>query len=237
VRVAELWRYPVKSLQGEPMTVAVLTPWGLSGDRRWALFDQETGLGLTARRHPELLHAAARLRDDGGVDISLPDGSVAPDDAALSAWLGRPVALRASADVSVPRRYENPDMSEAEDSWEVFEGSSRAFHDGAPVTLLSVATIGTLPMRRFRANVVLDGGDEDALLGITVQIGGAAVAVTERVERCVMVTRSQPNGIGVDREVLRWIHRERSGVLAVGGTVVHGGAVRTGDEVTPVPPA
>jgi hypothetical protein len=57
------------------------------------------------------------------------------------------------------------------------------------------------------------------------------------VERCVMVTRSQPNGIGVDREVLRWIHRERSGVLAVGGTVVHGGAVRTGDEVTPVPPA
>jgi uncharacterized protein YcbX len=231
VRVAELWRYPVKSLQGEPVAASELTPWGLAGDRRWALFDEETGLGLTARRHPELLHAAARLRDDGGVEISLPDGSVA-DDAALSAWLGRPVGLRSTADAAGPRRYENPD--EAEILWKVFEGSSHAFHDSTAVTLLSAATIGDRPMRRFRPNVVLDGRGEDALLGAVVRIGGATVAVTQRVPRCVMVTRSQPGGIGVDREVLRWIHRERSGALAVGGAVVRTGAVRVGDEVRPV---
>jgi hypothetical protein len=57
------------------------------------------------------------------------------------------------------------------------------------------------------------------------------------VERCVMVTRSQPDGVGIDREVLRWIHRERGGVLSVGGAVVHEGAVRTGDEVRRVPRA
>jgi uncharacterized protein len=234
VRVAELWRYPVKSLQGERVSATLLMSTGLTGDRCWALFDQETGLGLTARRHPELLHAAARFRDDGGVDITLPDGSTAADDAALSAWLGRPVALRAAGEATGPRRYENPDAAESDDSWRVFEGSAQAFHDSIPVTLLSAATVGTRPVRRFRPNVVLDGGDEDALLGAVVQIGGATVAVTKPVARCVMVTRSQPDGIGIDREVLRWIHRERGGMLSVGGAVVHEGAVRIGDEVRPV---
>jgi uncharacterized protein len=186
---------------------------------------------------PQLLYASARLSEDGGVEITLPDGSVAADDAALSAWLGRPVALRAAGDATGPRRYENPDASESEDSWRVFEGSAQAFHDSIPVTLLSAATIGTRPMRRFRPNVVLEGGDEGALLGAVVQVGGATVAVTEPVARCVMVTRSQPDGIGIDREVLRWIHRERGGVLSVGGAVVHEGAVRIGDEVRPIPRA
>ena len=86
MQVAELWRYPVKSLQGEPLELAAVTTAGLQGDRRFALFDVETGFGLTGRRVPELLFASARLSDDGGVDITLPDGSVLQDDA-LSAWL------------------------------------------------------------------------------------------------------------------------------------------------------
>ena len=220
------------------VTAAELTPQGLAGDRRWALFDLGTGLGLTARRHPVLLHAAARLRDDGGVDVVLPDGSVAADDGALSAWLGRPVELRA-ADVAGPRRYENPDdiETEAEESWWVFEGSRDAFHDSVPVTLLSTATIGSHPVRRFRPNVLLDSGGEDALLGATVRIGDAVVALTKPVPRCVMVTRAQPGGIEVDRDVLRWIHRERAGALAVGGPVLRPGTVRVGDEVTADPSA
>jgi uncharacterized protein YcbX len=235
VRVAELWRYPVKSLQGERLTVGELTPQGLAGDRRWALFDRDTGLGLTARRHPVLLHAAARVVD-GGVRITLPDGSTAVDDAALSAWLGRPVTLR-DADAAGARRYENPEdvKTEAEDSWEVFEGSAEAFHDSAALTLFSPDTVGPRALRRFRANVVVDRGGEDALVGTVVRLGGAEVAVTERVARCVMVTRAQPGGIEIDRDVLRWIHRERSGVLAVGGRVLRAGTVRTGDEVVATP--
>lgn len=240
MRVAELWRYPVKSLQGEQVPRAALTRHGVDGDRQWALFDLETGLGLTARRHPALLHASARLRDDGGVDVLLPDGAVAADDAMLSDWLDRPVTLRVATEVSGARRYENPaDVeTEAADSWEVFDGSNRAFHDTVAVTLLSTVTVGAWAMRRFRPNVVLDGGadgpedsGEDALVGSTVFVGDAAVALTEQVQRCVMVTRAQPGGIAVDRDVLRWIHRDRGGVLAVGGTVVRAGAVRVGDEV------
>ena len=235
MRVAELWRYPVKSLQGEQVDVAEVTDRGLAGDRGWALFDLGTGLGLTARRHPVLLHASARLADDGAVVVTLPDGTLAADDDALSAWLGRPVALRAAGATTGPRRYENPDdiETEADDSWWVFEGSALAFHDSSAVTLLSRSTVGNLPMRRFRPNVVLDTGGEDALVGTTVSIGAAAVALTAQVPRCVMVTRSQPGGIGIDRDVLRWIHRERGGGLAVGGTVTRAGRVRVGDEVAP----
>ena len=200
------------------------------------MFDRETGLGLTARRQPALLHASARLHG-GGVVVTLPDGSVAADDDALSAWLGRPVTLRAAAEVTGQRRYENPGdvETEAEDSWEVFEGAAEAFHDEAPVTLLSTATIGARPVRRFRPNVLLDGGGEDDLVGSTVRIGAATVALTERVPRCVMVTRSQPGGIEIDRDVLRWIHRERGGVLAVGGPVVRAGTARGGDELILAP--
>ncbi len=241
MRVTELWRYPVKSLQGERVTAAALTRRGLAGDRGWALFDPGTGLGLTARRVPALLHASARLVDGAaparGVAITLPDGSTAADDDALTAWLGRPVALRAATDPTGPRRYENPDdvETEADHSWGVFEGSAAAFHDSVALTLLSTDTVGPRAMRRFRPNLVVDRGGEDALVGTTVRIGGAEIAVTDRVGRCVMVTRAQPGGIAVDRDVLRWIHRERAGMLAVGAIVVRAGEVRVGDEVTSLP--
>jgi len=50
VHVAELWRHPVKSLQGEPLDEAVVEGSGLSSDRRWGIVDDATGMVLTARR-------------------------------------------------------------------------------------------------------------------------------------------------------------------------------------------
>src|ERR1051325_4263770 len=119
MQVLELWRYPVKSLQGEQLHSVQVGADGLEGDRRFAIFDVETGFGLTARRAPELLFASARWRGDARVEITLPAGALAADDDALSAWLGRRVELR-SADVQSPRRYENPEVDferEAERDW------------------------------------------------------------------------------------------------------------------------
>ena len=90
--VAEIWRYPVKSLQGEQLGTATIGPAGLDGDREWGLLDPATGYVLTARREPQLLFASARLVDGAPV-LTFDDGTVAADDAALSAWLGRPVQL------------------------------------------------------------------------------------------------------------------------------------------------
>ena len=120
-------------------------PQGLRGDRAFALFDTETGFGLTGRRVPQLLFAAAAYRDDGTVTITLPDGTTADDDQALSDWLGRPVTLRAAAEPG-ERVFENPADFEHDAGWEPFRGSTGAFHDSGKVnvSLLSLATIGGL---------------------------------------------------------------------------------------------
>jgi len=236
VRVAELWRYPVKSLQGERLIGTEVGPEGLAGDRQWALFDVTTGFGLTARRVPDLLFLTGRLRPDGSAEVGMPDGSITSDDAVLSDWLGRPVALRAAADAPGERRYENPhEVGEAgEYDWDAFTGARGAFHDSSRtrVSLVSTGTLGTWDRRRFRANVVLEGTGEDALVGRRVRLGGAELDVVKQVGRCVMVTRPQPGGIGRDNGVLKTIHRERDGSLAVGALVARAGPVAVGDELT-----
>ena len=236
MRVAELWRYPVKSLQGEGLTRAEVGPEGLAGDRQWALFDTATGYGLTARRLPDLLFLTGRLRADGRAEVVLPDGSVSSDDAVLSGWLGRPVALRAAAEAPGERLYENPnEVGEAgEYDWDAFPGARGAFHDSSRtrVSLVSTGTLGTWDRRRFRANVVLEGAGEDALVRRRVRLGDAELDVVKQVDRCVMVTRPQPGGIGRDNGVLKTIHRERDGCLAIGALVARAGRVSVGDELT-----
>ncbi|MEX1009463.1 MAG: MOSC N-terminal beta barrel domain-containing protein [Acidimicrobiia bacterium] len=237
MRVVELWRYPVKSLQGEQLDTAAVTASGIDGDRSFAIFDVDTGFGLTARRVPELLFASARLQDGGGIEITLPDGSMTRDNGALSEWLGRRVMLR-SADADVTRRYENPvDFEhEATSDWSPFDGSNAAFHDSAfaQVSLVSTGTIAGWDRRRFRANILVDGDDEDSLVGSQVALGDSRLNVAVRIPRCVMTTRPQPNGIERDLDVLRTINRERDGCLAVGALVVQPGTARVGDALTPI---
>ena len=234
MRIAELWRYPVKSMQGESLARVRVENDGLEGDRRFALFDLETGHGLTGRREPRLLMASAR-GIGAGVEITLPDGSVAKDDDALSAWLGRPVALR-GVDFDKPRSYEVPlDIdTEAEESWVAWEGPEGAFHDStrARVSLVSQATLGTWDPRRFRANVLLDGDGEDALIGTTVMAGGAVLTIQKQIDRCIMVTRPQPGGIDRDLDVLKTINRDRGGFLAIGALVATPGEIAVGDDLT-----
>jgi uncharacterized protein len=236
VRVQEIWRFPVKSMQGERLEAAEVEPQGLRGDRAYALFDAETGLGLTGRRVPQLLFAAAAYHDDGTVTITLPDGTTADDDRALSDWLGRPVTLRAAAEPG-ERVFESPADFEHDAGWEPFCGSAGAFHDSGQVqvSLLSLATIADWPRRRFRANVILDGSGEDGLVGSRVALGSAELDVGEHITRCVMVTRPQPEGIDgpieKNLDVLRAIHRERDSCLAVGGTVATRGRFAVGNEL------
>ena len=230
--MTELWRYPVKSLQGELLQRATLTPEGIEGDRRYAIFDAETGFGLTGRRIPELLFGSARYAESGAVEIVLPDGSLATDDAALSDWLGRPVALR-STDEAVSRRFESPKDFENDADWNPFEGAQGSFRD-TEATVVSLVSVGTLrgwDRRRFRSNIVLSDSGEDDLVGRRVALGRAVVDITKQVGRCVMVTRSQPGGVDKDLDVLRTIHRERGGKLAVGASVLTGGPVSVGDVV------
>src|SRR6056297_1536593 len=105
IRIAEIHRYPVKSMLGERLMGATLTGQGIPGDRAWALKDESRG-GLTgAKRFPELMGMSARFLSEPtaaqrspAVRISRPGGetftSIDDDaDARLSRVLGSPVSI------------------------------------------------------------------------------------------------------------------------------------------------
>lgn len=229
-RVSSLWRYPVKSLRGERVERSEIGREGLVGDRAFGIVDEATGHVLTARREPRLLFAKATWKD-GDVQITGQEDEPLDTDDALCRWLGRRVRLaRAGAKGGV---YENPQDSEHETDWRTWQGPGDAWHDSGRtrVSLVSTETLGAWAPERFRPNVLLEGGGEDALVGEQVRLGSATLDVAGRVGRCVMVTRAQP-GLEVDRDVLRRIHRERDGDLAVGALVVESGTVAVGDRLT-----
>ena len=76
VVVAQLWRYPVKSMQGERLPAVEIQVDGVDGDRRWGVRDERTGRVLTGRREARLLEAAAILAAGSEPVIELPDGTV-----------------------------------------------------------------------------------------------------------------------------------------------------------------
>lgn len=233
VRVSALWRYPVKSLRGERVEMSEIGRYGFVGDRAFGIVDEATGHVLTARREPRLLFATASWHD-GEVEITGPNDLPLATNDQLSQWLGRRVRLTpAGAEGGV---YENPIDSEHETDWVAWQGPGHAWHDSGRtrVSLVSTTTLGAWAPERFRSNVVLgEGSAEEALVGKQVRLGTATLDVNARVQRCVMVTRSQP-GLDVDRDVLRSIHRERGGHLAVGAVVIEPGRVAVGDPLVPL---
>lgn len=70
--LAAINRFPVKSCRGEALAAATVEPWGLAGDRRWFVVDED-GVTLTAREHRELFFVRPALRDGGGLDLTGPD--------------------------------------------------------------------------------------------------------------------------------------------------------------------
>jgi uncharacterized protein len=60
-RIAEIHRYPVKSMLGERLTRTDLTEFGIPGDRAWALKDEARGALTGAKRFPQLMGMSARF--------------------------------------------------------------------------------------------------------------------------------------------------------------------------------
>jgi hypothetical protein len=123
--IGALWRFPVKSMQGERLQQLECTQAGVIGDRAYALIDAQTGKVVSAksvRLFPDLLRCTAefvaaptRGGDMPPVRITLPTGqSIGSDesdvDRVLSEHFHRPVKLARTApeDVTIdqyhPRR-------------------------------------------------------------------------------------------------------------------------------------
>jgi len=239
MRVLELWRYPVKSLGGERLDAVEVGEAGLVGDRAWGVHHPETATVLTARRAPELLFASARVVDGGAAGVSevvitLPDGAEvssadATVDDALSSWLEREVTLIRPGTEGAT--YENPLDAENDADWMQWQGPAWSFHDSTKsmLSIVGSETLGEHDIRRFRTNVVVEGGGEDELVGSNATLGSALLSVTKSIDRCVMVTRPQP-GLDRDLGVLKSVIRERQNLLSVGALVLSAGPVAVGDE-------
>lgn len=98
MHLSSIWQYPVKSMIGGEVPSGELGPLGLSGDRAWAARDEVRGSVQGARRIGGLMRLAASATNDGGVTITLPDGSTVHSGDAdvnerLSAAVDHPVTL------------------------------------------------------------------------------------------------------------------------------------------------
>jgi uncharacterized protein YcbX len=209
MHVAELWRFPVKSLRGESLAEAEITAEGIAGDRL-VHARRSSGRVFTARTHSKLLGLQGALGADGAPTI---DGARWDDPAALA-------AVRAVTEPDAELVY--------------YDGTGPERFDVLPISVATdggVAAVG-VDGRRFRANVYLDGVEglaEREWVGFELRLGEAVVGVRQVRGRCVMTT-FDPDSLEQDITVLQKIYFELGGVTALDCYVVRPGRVRVGDE-------
>ncbi len=207
MHVEALWRYPVKSLAGEPLAEAELTPDGVAGDRL-----VHVGLPwgpLTGRTKHGLLTIPASTGPDGRPLVAgLPwDG---PEAAALIREHAGPHARLVAYDG--PERFDVANLLVATDG--------------------GVAELG-VDVRRLRPNLLVGGvpeGAERTWGGRALAIGDALIGIINLRQRCV-VTTIDPDTGDQDVEVLRRINDRFDGRVALNCWVIRPGAVRVGDPV------
>jgi uncharacterized protein len=208
LKVAELYRYPVKALRGEPLERVQLDPGGVRGDRLVRV-DDEHGRTITARTARSLLGLQATIGEDGEPLID-----------------GRP--WREPASLDAIRAASGPGAQFARTD----EGKR---FDAAPILLFTDGGLAELgaDRRRFRPNIVLEGVNgaaERDWVGKRLRIGDAKLWVSEPCERCV-VTTIDPDTLDVDANVLRRIRLELGGIMGAYCTVLEPGEVAVGDAV------
>ena len=245
MQVDQLWRYPVKSMQGERVLEAMLSDRGQRHDREYGVIDRRSGRVLSGKTVPQLLFGRSRLDSDtvvvalpGGPDFDAEDPAGA---AALSAWLDRDVFLE-HAGRSAPRAFQvQQAVSDTEPSPTAAVRDvlcpPGTFLDSAPLHLVDAAWLRGSDIRRFRPTVLMRTetgepatGVEDNWIDRTVRIGAATLRVAKTTKRCAMVQRPQP-GLAKDVPLARTLIHEHGNVLGVYATVVDAGRITLGDTI------
>ena len=231
--VAELHRYPVKSLAGERPAQLRVDERGVVGDRLWSVRDPDGKLGSGKssrrfRRMDGLLALSASYEEQydaaGAPVLTFPDGLILRGDDpavhdALSAHVGRPVTLAREEQVS--------------------------HFDEGPVHLVTTAALATtaarhggpVDARRLRPNFVVDTGSLTGLPehdwdGRHLALGDEVVIqVQYAMPRCVMLDLPARD-LPADRGLLRTVTELSAGDLGVVASVLRGGQVSLGDPVS-----
>jgi uncharacterized protein len=231
--VEALFRYPVKSMSGEPLEAADLGWHGLDGDRRLAFrrADDRSGFPwLTASKLPELILFAPQRREPG-VDGTLPTHVRTPEGEDLAVF-GEELA----ADVG--RRHGSPvEMMYL----------NRGIFDEASISLITATTVGETSrlagqrpdVRRFRPNVLIASlrsvpFEEDEWVGGVLTFGegneAAAIGIVDRDERCSMVN-FDPDSARPAPKLLKTIVQVRENKIGVYGATIRRGRLAAGQPI------
>jgi uncharacterized protein YcbX len=235
--VEALFRYPVKSMRGDPLEAATLGWHGLDGDRRLAFrrMDDRSGFPwLSASQLPDLLRFAPERREDGaqaGAEGDLPTHVRTPDGEAMPVF-GEDLATE------VGRRYRAPvQMMQLKHG--IFDEASISV-----IALDTVHEIGRLAgrspdVRRFRPNVVVRllrpaPFQEDVWMGGVLSFGqgddAPAIAVTMRDVRCSMVNLD-PDSARPAAEMLKAVVRAHQNTAGIYGAVTRVGRLALGETI------
>ena len=232
-QIAAIFRYPVKSMRGEPLDNAALGWHGLDGDRRLAFrrFGERGGFPwLTASKLPDLILFTPHRREDG-------NGEALPTHVLTPAGEDLPLFGEALA-AEVGRRYGAPvEMMQLK----------HGIFDNASVSLITSDTVREVcrlagrdaDVRRFRPNIVVRSTravpfEEDEWVGSVLTFGDGddapAVAVTMRDVRCAMVNIDPDNG-SLAPEVLKAALRANQNNAGIYGTVTRMGRLAIGQTI------
>ena len=208
MNIAEIWRYPVKTMAGERLSRARIGPLGIAGDRVVHVEDAR-GRVVTSRSHPRLLGHRGALDATGLVTV---DGRPwdRPDVAADVVDIAGAGARLVRDDG--PERFDVLPLLVATD------GSIAAFgHDA----------------RRLRPNIVVGGVEglgEREWPGSCLGVGSVLIGVQDLRARCVM-TSYDPDTQVQDKSITRGIYDRFEGKLALNCFVIQGGEIAVGDPV------
>jgi uncharacterized protein YcbX len=236
-RVLEVWRYPVSSVSGEmPGTVSVSLA-GVTGDRRFGIFEIATGRPAAPEREPKwrpALHLSSTHFDQSLPIISFPNGaSFSLDDPSLpgrlTSYFGFEVGIAAHPGLAAGIEWLFP----------IIPGRYAA----APLHLVTTASLSALSAvtgltsvdrRRFRPSVLIETDDEgfveNGWLAQTVTIGSVRTEVSERTRRCGMTMIAQP-ALDEEPDLLRVILRHNARSLGVYANPLGEGNIAVGDKV------
>ncbi len=208
MKIAEIWRYPVKTMAGEKLERAAVGSLGIEGDRVVHVEDAK-GRVITSRSHPRFLGRKGSLSPHGEIMV---DGRP---------WDSPEVAAEVIDIVGPGARLVRYDGAERFD-----------------VLPLLVATDGAIAAfghdrRRLRPNIVVGGVEgltEREWPGACLRIGKVLIGVQDLRLRCIM-TSYDPDTQVQDKEITRGIYQRFDGKLALNCFVIEGGEITLGDEV------
>ncbi len=268
--ISQLYIYPVKSLGGFEVQSAQLTDRGLQYDRRWMVVDSNNNF-LTQREHPSMsLLQAAIVKEEliiynknniaDKISTVLQPAPAATskvivwDDECQAQYVSEEADKWLSAKLNMLcRLVYMPDSEKRKvDGRYARQDEVTSFSDGYPVLIIGQASLDdlnkrmpeSLPMDRFRPNIVFTGGlpyDEDTMEHILVN--NIDLYGVKLCARCVLTTINQSTALKA-KEPLKTLasYRMKNNKIYFGQNILYKqtGTIKVGDVIETVkskPPA